>query len=78
MELTLSRDLANSRIFPALNIEQSGTRKEELLLKPRELNAARTIRRHLINMPPAQAMKHLIEALSRTKTNDEMFTAMKL
>src|SRR6185295_15864047 len=65
MELTLDRNLANQRIYPSLNIPQSGTRKEEKLLDPTQLNAARTIRRHLMNMPPAQAMKNLIEALSK-------------
>src|SRR5437879_8139511 len=64
MELTLSRDLANQRIYPALDIAQSGTRKEEKLMDEKSLAAARIIRRHLVNMPPAQAMKNLLEALS--------------
>src|SRR5882762_4379426 len=69
MELTLDRNLANSRIYPALNIAESGTRKEEKLMSESQLAAARTIRRHLINMPPHMAMKNLIEALSKTKSN---------
>src|SRR6478735_7339503 len=65
MELTLDRNLANQRIYPALNIQQSGTRKEEKLMDEKSLAAARKIRRHLIDMPPQQAMKHLIEALQK-------------
>ncbi len=64
MELTLDRNLANSRIYPALNIAESGTRKEEKLLDVPSLEAARRIRRHLMTMQPAQAMKTLIEVLS--------------
>src|SRR5579862_6605234 len=51
MELTLDRNLANLRIWPALDIAQSGTRKEEKLFNPQQLNAARNMRRHLMNMP---------------------------
>src|SRR3954468_2221348 len=52
MELTLDRNISNQRIYPALNIAQSGTRKEEKLMDEKTLNAARNVRRHLINMPP--------------------------
>src|ERR1041384_6541320 len=60
MELTLDRQLANQRLFPALNIASCGTRKEEKLMDGKSLAGARTIRRHLMNMPPPQAMKNLI------------------
>src|SRR5450432_431086 len=73
MELTLDRALANQRIFPALNITQSGTRKEEKLMDEKSLNAARNIRRHLINMPPLPAIKALIEALQKHKTNQSLY-----
>jgi transcription termination factor Rho len=76
MELTLDRNISNQRIFPALNITQSGTRKEEKLMDEFSLNAARKIRRHLIDMPPVQSMKHLIEALQRFKTNKQLFESM--
>jgi transcription termination factor Rho len=76
MELTLDRNLANQRIFPALNIAESGTRKEEKLLDERSLAAARQVRRHLMNMPPTQAMKTLIEVLSKTKSNQQLFNNM--
>jgi transcription termination factor Rho len=77
MELTLDRNLSNSRIYPALNIAASGTRKEEKLMSEKELAAARTIRRHLMNMPPAQAMKNLLEALSKHKTNGDLFSTLR-
>jgi transcription termination factor Rho len=76
MELTLDRTLANLRIFPAMNIAQSGTRKEELLMSPATLAAARLVRRHLINMPPQQAMKNLLEALQKHPTNESLFKSL--
>lgn len=78
MELTLDRNLANQRIYPALNITQSGTRKEEKLMDEKTLAAARKIRRHLIDMPPTQAMKHLIEALQKHKTNQSLYDSMRV
>jgi transcription termination factor Rho len=77
MELTLDRQLANQRIFPAINIPQSGTRKEELLLTPQTLAAARNIRRHLMSMQPAAALKSLIDAMGKVKTNAELVGAIK-
>jgi transcription termination factor Rho len=77
MELTLDRNLSNLRIFPALNIQQSGTRKEELLMDEKALLASRKIRRHLIDMPPQQGMKHLLEALTKFKTNRELYESMR-
>jgi transcription termination factor Rho len=77
MELTLDRTIANQRIYPALNILQSGTRKEEKLLDEKSLLAARNVRRHLINMAPTQSMKALIQALERYKTNQDLFDTMR-
>jgi transcription termination factor Rho len=77
MELTLDRNLANLRIWPALSIPQSGTRKEELLLNPQQLEMSRRIRRLLTVMPPAQAMKTLLEVLAKHKTNQAAFDTMK-
>jgi transcription termination factor Rho len=78
MELTLDRNLSNLRIYPAINIPQSGTRKEELLFDPQQLDMARRIRRHLTSMPPVQAMKTMLDVLTRHKTNSEMYQAMKV
>ncbi len=78
MELTLDRRLAEQRIYPALDIAGSGTRKEEKLMDAATLTAARQIRRHLMNMPPAQAMKNLCEGLTRHKTNQALYSSIKL
>ncbi len=77
MELHLSRHLAEKRLFPAINIPKSGTRKEELLLKPDELQAAWVLRRFLGNMEEAEALNTLIDQMKHTKTNEELFMAMK-
>jgi len=77
MELTLDRNLSNQRIFPAINIPESGTRKEEKLLDEKSLNASRVLRRHLLNMPPVQAMKSLLEVLGKHKTNQSVFESIK-
>jgi transcription termination factor Rho len=75
MELVLDRNLANQRIWPALDIAGSGTRKEEKLLSEAQLNAARKIRRLLTNMAPAQAMKTLLEVMGKQKTNADLLAA---
>src|SRR4029077_15032019 len=77
MELTLDRNLANQRIWPAINIAESGTRKEEKLMDEKQLAAARQIRRHLMNLSPAQALKSLTEALSKHPTNQSLFNSMR-
>jgi transcription termination factor Rho len=78
MELTLDRNIANQRIFPALSIPDSGTRKEEKLLDERQLAASRNIRRHLMTMNPSQAMKTLLEVLSKHSTNQALFNTMRV
>ena len=78
MELTLDRNLANQRIWPALDIAQSGTRKEEKLLDAREMTCARNLRRHLMNMPPSQAMKNLLDVLAKHKSNQDLFNTMRV
>jgi transcription termination factor Rho len=75
MELVLDRNLANQRIYPALDIAGSGTRKEEKLLSESQLTASRHIRRLLTNMPPAQAMKTLLDVMAKQKTNAELLAA---
>ncbi len=75
MELVLDRNLANQRIYPALDIAGSGTRKEEKLLSPEQLKAAQHIRRLLTGMPPAQAIKTLLEVMKKQKTNAELLAA---
>src|SRR5688500_990122 len=78
MELTLDRNISNQRIYPALNIAESGTRKEEKLLSAHELAAARNIRRHLMGMSPPAAMKTLLDVLSKHPNNQSLFSSMRL
>ena len=78
MELTLDRNISNQRIYPALNIAECGTRKEEILLNEKQLLASRNIRRHLMNMQPVQGMKTLLEILGKHKTNQDLFNTLRL
>ena len=78
MELHLSRTIAQKRIFPAINLEKSGTRKEELLTTPDELKNIWILRRFLQGINnEVEAIETLIDQLKVTKTNDALFTAMK-
>lgn len=76
MELVLSRDLADRRIFPAIDINRSGTRKEELLLSDWELNRVWILRKFLSEFTPVEAMEFLLQRMSRTKTNKEFLESM--
>ncbi len=71
MELGLDRNLVDKRIFPAINIEKSGTRKEENLLHPDELNRIWILRKALKDVPAVEAMELLINRLKKTKSNAE-------
>ncbi len=70
-ELVLSRELSDRRIFPAIDLQASATRREELLLSPEALEASRGLRRMLGSDNPLDAMKMLSDELKRTKTNAE-------
>lgn len=76
MELVLDRGLADKRIFPAIDIDKSGTRKEDLLLDPMELEKTWGIRRLLSMAGPESAMKSVLKSLSKTKSNPEFLLAM--
>jgi transcription termination factor Rho len=76
MELVLDREIANRRIFPAVDIQKSGTRKEELLLTPEEKNRIFLIRHFLGDMPPEEQVLFLAKRMGRTKTNAEFFKKM--
>jgi transcription termination factor Rho len=76
MELVLDREIANRRIFPAVDIQKSGTRKEELLLTPEEKNRIFLIRHFLGDMPPEEQVLFLAKRMERTKTNAEFFKKM--
>ena len=74
MELVLDRKLADRRVWPAIDISQSGTRREELLLEPDTLHAVTMLRRTLTSMHHIEAMEQLTRQLGRFKTNAEFIT----
>lgn len=76
MEIVLDRQLVEKRVFPAINIQKSGTRKEELLLSDWELNRIWILRRVLTSMSPVEAMEFLLEKLRKYKTNEDFLKAM--
>ena len=71
MELHLNRRLAERRIFPAIDIQRSGTRREELLLEPDILNRVWTLRRMIDTIGGIESVELIIERLSKTRTNTE-------
>jgi transcription termination factor Rho len=77
MEVYLDRKLADKRTFPAIDITRSGTRKEELLLTPEELNKVWILRKVLSSLPPVEAMELLLEKLSATKSNKDFLRSME-
>jgi len=76
MEINLDRKLTEKRIFPSINIEKSGTRKEELLLHPDELNRIWLLRKALSTMQPVEAMELLLSKLKKSKTNAEFLMSL--
>ncbi len=76
MEVHLDRRLMDKRIFPTINIEQSGTRKEELLLEKDELQKVWLLRKALSQLNPVEAMELLLDKLKMTKTNKEFLNSM--
>ncbi len=78
MELHLDRKLSEKRIFPALDINRSGTRREELLLSQRELEAIWAIRKAMSNMGTAEVTEMIVNRLMQTKTNDEFISGINL
>jgi transcription termination factor Rho len=76
MELVLSRKIGERRIFPAIDINKSGTRKEELLLTDEERNRVFLLRNFLGDMPEVEALEFLLKQMSRSKNNREFFQQM--
>lgn len=76
MEIVLERKLADRRIYPAMDMAKSGTRKEDLLLTPEEMNKIWILRKLLSSMNPADAMEFLLDKMKRTKSNEDFFTSM--
>jgi len=77
MEVLLERKLADRRIYPAINVTRSGTRREELLTNEEDLQKLWILRKILAPMEPIEAMEFLMDRLKSTKTNVEFFDSMK-
>jgi transcription termination factor Rho len=76
MELVLDRQIAERRVYPAININKSGTRKEELLLTQEELNRVYLLRNFLGDMPETDAIDFLLKQMNKSKNNQEFFKQM--
>ncbi len=77
MEMVMDRRLADRRIFPAMDINRSSTRKEELLLQPDVLNKVWVLRKFLAEMNPIEAMEFLLDRLRKAKSNQKFLASMK-
>jgi transcription termination factor Rho len=77
MELILDRKLSDRRLYPAIDIPKSGTRKEEKLFAPKNLEAIRKLRRTMVDLNPIEAMETLTAALKKHKTNDELLAKLE-
>ena len=77
MELILDRKLSDRRLYPAIDIPKSGTRKEEKLFAAKNLEAIRKLRRTMVDLNPVEAMETLTAALKKFKTNDEFLAKME-
>jgi transcription termination factor Rho len=77
MELVLDRRLSNRRIFPAIDLNRSSTRKEELLLDEDTLNRTWILRKFLSDMNPVEGMEFLVDRMSKTKNNERFLDSMK-
>jgi transcription termination factor Rho len=76
MEIVLDRKISDRRIYPAINIQKSGTRKEDLLLSAEDLNRIWILRKILSSMNPVDAMEFLLEKMKHTQSNAEFFASM--
>jgi len=77
MELILDRKLSDRRLYPAIDIPKSGTRKEEKLFPPKQIEAIRKLRRTMVDLNPIEAMETLTAALKKQKTNDELLAKLE-
>jgi transcription termination factor Rho len=77
MEIHLERRLAEKRVYPSINVNRSGTRREELLLKPEILQKVWILRKLLYGMDEIEAMEFLLDKMKQTKTNAEFFDMMR-
>ena len=77
MEIHLERKLVDKRVFPAIDIQKSGTRKEELLIDPEDLNRVWVLRKVLNPLSPVEAMELLLDKMGKTKSNADFLASMQ-
>ena len=77
MEMVLSRDLADRRIWPSIDISKSGTRREEKILDPEVLDGVTLLRRSLISLSPVEAMEQLTSTLMKFPDNQEFLSRIR-
>jgi len=77
MELHLERKIAEKRVYPAINIRRSGTRREDLLMSEEELQKAWILRKILHEMDDVAAIEFMLERMKKSKSNEEFFASMK-
>ena len=76
-EVHLERRLAEKRVYPAMNLNKSGTRREELLIKPDVLAKVWVLRKFIFDMDEVQSMEFILDKMRSTKNNSEFFDLMK-
>jgi transcription termination factor Rho len=77
MEMVLSRDLADRRVWPSIDISKSGTRREEKILTPEVLEGTIMLRRSLVSMSPTEAMEQLIKTLQKFPSNKDFLERIR-
>jgi len=77
MEVHLERRLAEKRVYPSINLNKSGTRREELLIKPEILQKVWVLRKFISDMDEVQAMEFILDKMKATKNNAEFFDMMR-
>ena len=77
MEIHLDRKLTDKRVFPSIDVQKSGTRKEELLIPKEDLNRIWVLRKVLNPLSPVEAMELLLDKMGKTKTNAEFLSSMQ-
>ena len=77
MELVLDRKLSEKRVFPAIDIQKSSTRRDDLLLTPEEQQAMDNIRKALNGMKADEAVENILNLFTKTKTNEEFIQSVK-
>ena len=76
MEVVLDRALSEKRVFPAIDINKSGTRREDLLLSKEELDAVYSLRKAMSNMPQSEVTEQLIAQMMATESNEELVSKL--